>query len=115
MSYFAEVIDGIVQRVIVAYQDFIDTGMVGDPASWIETSYNTKGGIHLTGGAPLRKNYASPGYTYDPARDAFIAPKPYPSWILDEGMCQWFAPVLLPTDMVSRRWDEATLSWVEFT
>jgi len=93
MSHFAEVDStNIVLRVIVAEQDFIDSGAVGDPTHWIQTSYNTRGGVHLHGGTPLRKNYAGAGDTYDPGRDAFIPPSPFPSWVLDETTCQWVAP-----------------------
>ena len=78
------------------------------------TSYNTYGGVHNSGGTPYRKNYAGIGYTYDTARNAFIAPKPYPSWLLDEATCWWGAPVPYPATG-EWRWDEATLSWVEVT
>ncbi|NDF50113.1 MAG: hypothetical protein EB116_08535 [Betaproteobacteria bacterium] len=78
------------------------------------TSYNTQGGVHTNGGTPFRKNYAGIGYTYDPQRDAFIPPKPYPSWVLNEDTCLWGAPVPMPTDGVYQ-WDEATTSWVEVT
>ena len=76
------------------------------------TSYNTSGGIHNKGGIPYRKNYAGIGYTYDTVRNAFIAPKPYPSWVLDEATCWWVAPVPMPSEGGPWRWDEATLSWV---
>ncbi len=76
------------------------------------TSYNTSGGVHGGGGVPFRKNYAGIGYTYDTARDAFIAPKPYPSWVLDEATCRWAAPVARPATG-QWVWDEATLSWIE--
>jgi hypothetical protein len=76
------------------------------------TSYNTVGGVHTNGGTPFRKNYAGIGYTYDPQRDAFIPPKPYPSWVLNEDTCLWDAPVPMPTDGMYS-WDEATTSWVE--
>ena len=77
MSHFAEIDkDGTVLRVIVAEQDFIDSGAVGDPSNWVKTSYNTKGGVHEKGGAPLRKNYAGRGYKYDKTLDAFIPPEP---------------------------------------
>ena len=75
------------------------------------TSYNTIGGVHMTGGAPYRKNYAGIGYTYDPQRDAFIPPKPYPSWILNEQTCLWEPPVAMPDDGKLYQWDEATISW----
>ena len=76
------------------------------------TSYNTIGGIHKNGGTPLRKNYAGLGFTYDPIRDAFISPKPYPSWFLNEGSCIWEAPVSYPNDGQMYSWDESTKSWV---
>ena len=77
------------------------------------TSYNTSGGVHLLGGGtPYRKNYAGIGYTYDEARDAFIPPKPYPSWLLNETTCLWEAPVPRPEDGELYNWDEATTSWV---
>ena len=76
------------------------------------TSYNTIGGIHKNGGTPLRKNYAGLGFTYDPIRDAFIAPKPYPSWNLNEETCRWEAPVPYPNDGQLYSWDESTKSWV---
>ena len=109
MSHFAEVVDGIVTRVIVAEQDFIDSGAVGYPSNWIQTSYNTRGAVHETGGVPLRKNFAGVGYTYDPIRDAFIEPKPFPSWVLDEQTCLWVSPVPMPE--FNCLWDEASQSW----
>ena len=77
------------------------------------TSYNTRGGVHSEGGTPFRKNYAGIGYTYDPQRDAFIPPKPFNSWVLDETTCLWAAPTPMPTDGKMYRWDEDTTSWVE--
>lgn len=114
MSHFAQIDDNnIVTNVIVAEQDFINSGAVGDPSKWIQTSYNTQGGEHKLGGTPLRKNYAGIGYTYDSGRDAFIPPKPYASWLLVEETCQWEAPVARPTDNKLYTWDEDTTSWVE--
>ena len=121
MSHFAEINnDGIVQRVIVAEQYFIDSGTVGDANNWVQTSYNTRGGIHYDpnsnepdGGVALRKNYAGIGYTYDKTRDAFIEPKPYPSWELNEDTCQWNAPTPYPDDGKEYNWDEDTTSWKE--
>ena len=78
---------------------------------WVQTSYNTHGGVHNNGGTPLRKNHAGIGYTYDEDRDAFIYKKPYSSWILNEDTCQWEAPVALPTDGNKYNWNELTLSW----
>ncbi len=79
------------------------------------TSYNTQGGVHNNGGTPFRKNYAGIGYTYDPQRDAFIPPKPYPSWILNEQTCLWDPPVAMPDDGKHYKWDELTTNWIEIT
>jgi hypothetical protein len=76
------------------------------------TSYNTQGGVHSSGGTPYRKNYAGIGYTYDAQRDAFIPPKPFNSWLLDEGTCLWNPPTPMPDDGQPYRWDEETTSWV---
>ena len=76
------------------------------------TSYNTSGGAHDGGGIPYRKNYAGIGYAYDTARDAFIAPKPFASWVLDEATCRWGAPVAMPSAGGPWAWDEDTESWV---
>lgn len=112
MSHFAKIENGVVADVIVANQDFIDSGVVGNPSEWIQTSYNTYGGQHPEN-RPLRKNYAGVGFTYDRLRDAFIPPQPYPSWILDEESCLWTSPVPRPvTDEINFRWDEPTVSWV---
>ena len=113
MSHFAKIENGIVTQVIVAEQDVIDTGLFGNPASWVQTSYNTRGGEHALGGVPLRKNYAGVGYAYDPVRDAFIPPKPYASWILDEARCRWEAPTPRPNEGYAWIWDEPTLSWIK--
>lgn len=110
MSHYAKVIDGIVTEVLVIDQEVIDTGAFGDPALWVQTSYNTHGGVHPEG-RPLRKNYAGIGYTYDTERDAFYAPQPYASWTLNEDTCLWVAPVPYPTEGV-HTWSEATLAWV---
>lgn len=112
MSHFAKVIDGIVTEVLVIEQDVIDTGLFGDPALWVQTSYNTHGGQHPEG-RPLRKNYAGIGYTYDAVRDAFIPPSPFPSWLLNEDTCLWDAPTPYPDDGKPYYWDEDTLSWIE--
>lgn len=114
MAHFAKVEDGIVTEVLVIEQDVIDTGAFGDPSLWVQTSYNTHGGVHPEG-RPLRKNYAGIGYTYDAERDAFIPPQPFPSWTLDEDTCLWDAPVPYPDDGKIYTWDEATLAWVEVT
>jgi hypothetical protein len=112
MSHFAKVENGIVTQVIVIEQDVLDTGLWGDPASWVQTSYNTHGGEHLLGGTPLRKNYAGTGYTYDSERDAFYAPKPYASWTLNETTCIWQPPIPMPADGTIYHWDEDTITWI---
>lgn len=110
MSHFAKIENGIVTQVIVAEEDFIQTGALGDPAGWIQTSYNTRGGEHPEG-RPLRKNYAGIGYTYDSQRDAFIPPQPYPSWTLNEETCLWDCPVAMPTEGGPFVWNESTQTW----
>jgi hypothetical protein len=81
------------------------------------TSYGTWMGTHLTGGTPFRKNYAAIGYTYDKSRDAFIPPKQYNSWVLNEDTCHWEAPTPKPEDEQGKYWiwNEDTLSWIQFT
>lgn len=124
MAHFAKVIDGVVIEVIVADQDFIDSGVVGNPEMWIKTSYNTRGGIHYEPNSnvvsadqskALRKNYAGIGFTYDIARDAFIPPKPFPSWVFNEETCTWDAPYLMPSDGQAYIWDEAQQRWEAIT
>jgi hypothetical protein len=110
MSHFAKVENNIVTKVIVAEQDVIDSGLFG--TGWVQTSYNTHGGVHKNGGTPLRKNYAGIGYTYDLSRDAFIPPKPFASWVLNETTCLWEAPTPYPTDDKRYTWDEPTTLWV---
>jgi hypothetical protein len=103
MSHFAKINgSNIVTQVIVAEQDFINSGAVGDSFLWVQTSYNGN----------FRKNYAGVGYTYDATRDAFIPPKPYPSWTLVEATCQWEAPTAMPDDGNSWEWDEDTKQWI---
>ena len=89
--------------------DFL-TKLTGYPL-WKQTSYNTLGGVHSSGGTPLRKNHAGIGYTYDEDRDAFVPPKPFNSWILNEDTCIWEAPVAYPQDDNRYSWNEQTLSW----
>lgn len=116
MSHFAKIDENnTVTQVIVIEQDVVDTGLFGDPGSWIQTSYNTSGGVHKLGGTPLRKNYAGIGYTYDVTRDAFIPPKSFDSWMLNEDTCWYEAPTPMPTDGKMYAWNEDTLSWVEIT
>jgi len=111
MSHFAKVENGIVTQVIVVEQDVIDSGLFGD--GWVQTSYNTHGGQHLNGGTPLRKNYAGIGYTYDSQRDAFIPPKPFQSWLMNEETCLWSAPIPIPNDGNFYDWDENSQSWIK--
>jgi hypothetical protein len=115
MSHFAKIDqNNTVIQVLVIEQDVVDTGLFGEPDTFIQTSYNTRGGQHLLGGTPLRKNYAGIGYTYDRDRDAFIPPQPYASWVLDEDTCWWNAPTPMPTDPNKRyEWDEVTTAWKE--
>ena len=110
MSHFAKVENGIVTQVIVAEQDVIDSGLFG--TGWVQTSYNTHGGQHPEG-RPLRKNYAGLGFTYDSSRDAFIPPKPFASWTLNETTCLWDAPTPMPTDNKRYSWNEEQLIWDE--
>ena len=89
MSHFAKVLNGKVIQVIVAESDFFNTFVDTSPGTWIQTSYNTYGGVHATGGTPMRKNYAGIGFTYDAVRDAFIPPKPDDSYVLNDETCLW--------------------------
>jgi hypothetical protein len=117
VSHFAKLDENnIVTFVTVGRQE--DDGKEADLCArtgdvYKQTSYNTHGGVHALGGTPLRKNYAGIGYTYDAGRDAFIPPKPYASWLLNEDTCLWDAPVAYPDDGKRYSWDEATTSWVE--
>lgn len=122
MSHYAKVVDGKVTQVIVAEADFFDTFVDNSPGQWLQTSYNTRGGVHYQPDSntpsadqskALRKNYAGIGYTYDAARDAFIPPQPFASWTLDDASCLWNAPVAMPKDGKPYIWDEATTSWKE--
>ena len=113
MSHFAKVSGGIVFNVIVAEEDFFDTYIDSEPGEWIQTSYNTYGGIHKLGGTPLRKNYAAPGYIYDEARDAFYERQPFPSWILNETSCIWYPPIEYPNDDKVYIWNEDITNWEE--
>lgn len=111
MGHFAKVTDGKVTQVIVAEPEFFTTFVDTSPGEWIQTSYNTQGGVHKLGGTPLRKNYAGIGFTYDRTRDAFIPPQPFASWTLNETTCLWDAPTPYPTDGKHYFWNEATTSW----
>jgi len=122
MAHFVEIDSNNVElRGVVVSDDNQDRGHdflandlnLGD--TWLQTSYNTSAGVHRLGGTPFRKNYAGIGYTYDAGRDAFIPPKPYPSWTLNELTCCWDAPTPYPSDGKGYNWVEASLSWVEYT
>ena len=117
MAHFAKVENGIVTRVIVAEPEFFETFVDDSPGEWIQTSYNTRGGVHYgadnqpDGGEALRKNFAGVGFTYDVSRDAFIPPKPFASWTLNEDSCTWSAPVAYPDDGNMYTWNEDTQAW----
>jgi len=111
MAHFAKVTDGKVTQVIVAEPEFFTTFVDTSPGEWIQTSYNTHGGVHAYGGTPLRKNYAGIGYTYDRTKDAFIPPQPFASWILNETTCLWDSPTPYPTDNKKYLWNESTKAW----
>ena len=113
MAHYAKVLDGKVINVIVAEKEFFDSFVDDTPGEWIQTSYNTKGGQHLLGGTPLRKNFAGIGFVYDEERDAFYQPQNYPSWTLDEETCAWEPPTPMPTDGKFYKWNEETQSWDE--
>lgn len=112
MAHFAKVENGIVTRVIVAEPEFFETFIDSTPGEWVQTSYNTHGGVHALGGTPLRMNFAGVGYSYDSARDAFIPPKPYPSWVLDDQTCLWGPPIPYPADGGVYYWDESAQAWM---
>ena len=120
MAHFAEIDkDNIVTRVLVVSDEHATDGQnflsntLGLGGTWIQTSYNTSGGVHTNGGIPLRKNYAGIGYLYDSERDAFIPPKRFASWVLNEDTCLWESPIPMPVDDKLYRWDEDTTSWVD--
>lgn len=133
MAHFAKVENGIVTQVIVAEQDFIDSGAVGNPADWIQTSYNTVAGEYKLGKdkaekdakkldgtekdikARNRKNFAGVGYTYNADDDAFYPPQIYASWKLNKETGQWEAPKKMPTDGKVYDWNEQLKDWVEIT
>lgn len=125
MSHFAEVFDGIVNRVLVIDESQLNRPdkMWGDRSNWIQCSYNTRGGVHYMpnssirdNGIALRKNFPQIGWTYDNVRDAFIPPKPYPSWVINEDTCLWESSIPLPyTDNTTHNWmwDENNLKWLK--
>jgi hypothetical protein len=120
MAHFAKVLNGTVQQVIVAEPEFFNTFVDTSPGEWIQTSYNTRAGVHYNPetnqpsadqSKALRKNYAGIGYAYDAQRDAFIPPKPFNSWILNEQTCLWESPIPYPTDDEQYIWNEQTIGW----
>jgi len=121
MAHFAKLGKGNkVLTVTVVHNDVATTEQAGRDFlnnvyntndNWFQTSYNTYGGVHLLGGTPFRKNYAGIGYKYDQTRDAFIPPKPYNSWTLNEDTCLWEAPVVKPDDGKIYLWNEETQQW----
>ena len=122
MGHFAKVSNGIVTRVIVAEADFFNNFVDDSPGQWIQTSYNTRGGVHYTPNTKepsedqskaLRKNYAGIGYSYDNTKDAFIPPQPFSSWTLNEDTCLWDSPVAYPTDGKLYKWNEEIFNWEE--
>lgn len=117
MAHWAKLDENnVVVNITVGNNDDIDEGyewlITNIGGRWVKTSYNTYAGIHKNNGTPLRKNYAVIGGVYDSVRDAFIPPKHFNSWVLDEDTCQWQAPTPMPTEG-RWRWDESTTSWVE--
>ena len=121
MAHFAKVCDGKVVQVIVAEPEFFNTFVDSSPGEWIQTSYNTRGGIHYgsdgnpDGGVALRGNYAGIGHIYDRTNDVFYPSQPFPSWTLDNTTWSWQPPVPRPTDNKMYRWDEESRNWVEIT
>lgn len=122
MAHFAKVSGGTVIQVIVAEPEFFNTFVDTSPGEWIQTSYNTRGGVHYNPNTntpsedqtkALRKNYAGIGYTYDRERDAFIPPKPFNSWNLNETSCLWEPPTPYPNDGERYIWNEETTSWTQ--
>lgn len=123
MAHFAKVLDGKVVQVIVAEQEFFDTFVDSSPGEWIQTSYNTRGGVHYKPDShepsedqskALRGNYAGVNYLYDRVNDVFYEPQPYPSWTLNRTTWRWEAPVPYPKDTDKiHLWDEANKSWME--
>jgi hypothetical protein len=117
MTHFAKVLDGKVIQVIVAEPEFFNTFVDSSPGQWLQTSYNTRGGLHYgqdgqpDGGVALRGNYAGIGYVYDAANDVFYAPQPFASWTLSQTTWLWEPPVAYPTDGKRYVWDEPTVSW----
>jgi hypothetical protein len=120
MGHFAKVVDGKVVQVIVAEPEFFDTFVDDSPGTWLQTSYNTRGGIHYNadgqpdGGEALRGNYAGVGHIYDETNDVFYAPAPFPSWTLNKKTWTWDCPEPYPSAVGPWVWDEDTKSWKLF-
>ena len=123
MAHFAKVNKGVVVEVICAAENFQEQGYHKDKMAgrWVQTSYNTLGGVHYTSGKPspdqskaFRKNYASVGFLYDKELDAFMSPQPYQSWVLNKNTCMWEAPVARPTDGKKYQWNEVIKKWEEY-
>ena len=118
MSHYAKVVNGIVTQVIVAEADFFNIFVDTSPGEWIQTSYNTRCGVHYgedgnpDGGVALRGNYAGIGYTYDRTNDVFYPPQPYPSWTIEAPIWTWTPPIPFPIDGNKYNWDETTKTWV---
>jgi hypothetical protein len=119
MGHYAKVVDSKVTQVIVAEADFFNTFVDTSPGEWIQTSYNTRGGVHYgqdgnpDDGVALRGNYAGIGFTYDRENDVFYPSQPYPSWTISSPTWTWTAPVPYPTDDNVYNWDETTKTWIE--
>jgi hypothetical protein len=120
MAHFAKVNNNMVEQVIVAEPEFFTTFVDSTPGEWIQTSYNTRGGVHYNPNSnepsedqslALRKNYAGIGYTYDSTRDAFVPPRSFASWTLDEDSCLWQPPIPYPDDDQYYVWNESILNW----
>lgn len=113
MGHFAKVVKGKVVNVIVAEPEFLDDFVDTSAGQWVQTSYNTQGGVHLLGGTPLRGNYAGVGYIYDSQNDVFYEPQPFDSWTLNTTTWTWEPPTALPSDAdtVAYEWNEATQTW----
>lgn len=113
MGHYAKVVDNKVVNVIVAEADFFDDFIDTSAGRWIQTSYNTHGGVHLQGGTALRGNYAGIGFVYDPENDVFYEPQPFPSWTLNTTTWTWEPPIALPSDAdtVVYEWNEADQTW----
>jgi hypothetical protein len=120
MGNYAKVVDGIVTKIIVADSSFFDSFVDDSPGEWLQTSYNTKGGVYYKPNTTepdadqtkaFRKNFAGIGFSYNKLLDAFIPPKPFPSWVLNDDTCLWIAPVAMPVDGMVY-WDESLLNWV---